>query len=170
MLHDNWLDIPWVIILHSFCFKPEMVSDKNARRNFFTTMFLCLFHKGITTEGENSYYLSKVLVFKQKLVLGKPSNCVSSWQSGFPSNTNLCVYLKIHTMRSIIFMINICIYNHPFKVFMNKEDEGVEDLMYGNVRETNWFRRFLMWAWIWWGVHEITLMLIDSRVFLHEGL
>ena len=76
VLHDNWLDIPWVIILHSFRFKLEMVSDKNARRNIFTTMFLCLFHKGITTEGENSYYLPKVLVLGQKLILGKPSNCV----------------------------------------------------------------------------------------------
>ena len=29
---------------------------------FFTIMFLCSFHKGITVEGENSYYLPKVLV------------------------------------------------------------------------------------------------------------
>ena len=49
----------------------------------------------------------------------------------------LGTYLKIHTMRSIIFMINICIYNHPFKVFMNRKYEGVEDLMCDNVGETN---------------------------------
>ena len=61
MLHDNWLDIPCVIILHYFCFKPGMVSDKNTRRNIFTTIFLCLFHEGITAEGENSYYIPKVL-------------------------------------------------------------------------------------------------------------
>ena len=40
-------------------------------------------------------------------------------------------------MRFAIFMINICIYNHPFKVFMNKKHEGVEDLVCGNVGETN---------------------------------
>ena len=34
------------------------------------------------------------------------------------------------------FMINICIYNHPFKVFMNRKEEGVEDLVCGNVGET----------------------------------
>ena len=78
MLHDDWLDIPCVVILHSFCFKPRIVSDNNTRRNIFIIMFLCSFHKGITTEGENSYYLPKVLVLGQKLVLGKPSDCVSN--------------------------------------------------------------------------------------------
>ena len=66
MLHDGWLDIPGFVILHSFCFKPRMVSDKNTQRNIFTIIFLGLFHKGITTEGENSYYLSKVLALGQR--------------------------------------------------------------------------------------------------------
>jgi hypothetical protein len=39
--------------------------------------------------------------------------------------------------RSIIFMINIYIYNHLFKVFRNRKHEGVEDLVYGKVGETN---------------------------------
>jgi hypothetical protein len=65
MLHDDWLDIPGAVILRSFCFKPKMVSDKNTRRNILTIMFLCLFHKGITTEGENSCYLLKVF-FKDR--------------------------------------------------------------------------------------------------------
>ena len=68
-----------VAMLSCFCFKPRMVSDKNTQRNIFTIMFLCLFHKGIIEEGENSYYLPKVLVLGQKLVLGKPSNCASNW-------------------------------------------------------------------------------------------
>ena len=46
---------------------------------FFIIMFLCSFHKAITAEGENSYYLPKVLVLGHKLVLGKPSNYVSNW-------------------------------------------------------------------------------------------
>ena len=50
MLHDNWLDVPYVIILHSFCFKRGMVSDKNTKRNIFTIIFLFSFHKGITAK------------------------------------------------------------------------------------------------------------------------
>jgi hypothetical protein len=49
----------------------------------------------------------------------------------------LCTYLKIHTTRPAIFMINICIYNYPIKVFMNRKNEGVKDLVCGNVGETN---------------------------------
>ena len=33
------------------------------------------------------------------------------WRSGFPSNTTLSVLFT--TMRSTIFMVNICVYNHP---------------------------------------------------------
>jgi hypothetical protein len=91
MLHDDWLDIPCIIILHSFCFKLGMVSDKNTRRNIFTIIFLCSFHKGITTKGGSSCYLPKVLVLGQKLILGKRSNYTLSWWSGFPSNINLYV-------------------------------------------------------------------------------
>jgi len=92
MLHDNWLDIPWVIIIRPLCFKPRMVSDKNTWRNiFFTIIFLCSFHKGIIVKRESPCYLPKVLVLGQKLILGKPSNCASNWWSGFPSNTNICV-------------------------------------------------------------------------------
>jgi hypothetical protein len=40
-------------------------------------------------------------------------------------------------MRSAIFMINICIYNHHFKILVNKKQEGVGDLVYGKVGETN---------------------------------
>ena len=61
VLHDKWLDIPWVIILHSFCFKPRMVSDKNTWRNIFTIMFLWSLHKGIIAKSESSCYLPKVL-------------------------------------------------------------------------------------------------------------
>ena len=126
MLHDNWLDIPCVVILHSFCFKPRMVSDKNKRRNIFTIIFLCLFHKGIIAKGESSCYFPKVLVLRQQLVLGKPSNCALSWWSGFSSNINLCVPIsRFMPTRFAIFGINICIYNHPFKVFVNRKHEGV---------------------------------------------
>ena len=115
-----------------FCFKPRMVSDKNNRRNIFTIIILVLFHKGITTEGKNSYYLPNVLVLGQELVLGKPSNCTQVGEVVSPP-TSTFVYLSQDSHNEI----NICIYNHPFKVFMNKENEGVEDLVCGNVGETN---------------------------------
>ena len=137
MLHGDWLDIPWVIILHPFCYKPWMVSDKNTWRNIFTIIFLFLFHKGIITKGESSCYLPKVLVLGQKLILGKPLNCASNWWSGFPSNTNLCVPIsRFMLTRFAIFMINICIYNHLFKKFMNRKYEGVVDLVWDS-RESN---------------------------------
>ena len=101
-------------------------------------MFACSLHKGIIAKHEISYYLPKVLVLGQGLVLGKPSNCTQVGEVVSPPISTF-VYLssRFMPMRFAIFMINICIYNHPFKVFMNKENEGVEDLMCGNVGETN---------------------------------
>ena len=165
MLHDNWLDIPCVVILHPFCFKPWMVSDKNTRRNIFTIIFLCSFHKSIIAKRWNSCYLPKVLVLGQKLILGKPSNCVKlvRW---FPlQHQPLCTYLKIHPHEICNIYDKYMHLQPPFQIFVNREYEGVDDLVCGNVGQTIWFRRFLMWAWIWWGVHEITSMLIDA-IFL----
>ena len=98
-------------------------------------MFLCSLHKGITVKSESSCYLLKVLALGQKLVLGKPSSCTQVGEVVSPPTSPLCTYLKIHRMRSTIFMINICIYNHSFKVFMNRKYEGVEDLVFGNVED-----------------------------------
>ena len=128
MLHDSWLDIPCVVILHSFCFKPRMVSDKNTWRNIFKIIFLFSFHKGITTKGESSCYLPKVLVLRQKARPCETFELCFKLVKWF-SLQHQPLYLKIHTMRSAIFMINICIYNHPFKVFMNRKHKGFEDLV-----------------------------------------
>ena len=122
MLHDNWLNIPCVVILHSFCFKPGMVSDENTRRNIFTIIFLFSFHKGITAKGESSCCLLKVLVLGQKLILGKPSNCAFKLVKWFPlQHQPLGAYLKIHA-------IEICnIYDKhmhlqlPFQNFCEQE-------------------------------------------------
>ena len=127
MLHDDWLDIPCVLIPHSFCFKPRMVSDKNSRRNIFTIIFLCLFHKGITGKRwklmlslESAYFRTEARPWETFELCFK----LVKW---FPlQHQPLCAYLKIRTMRSTIFMINICIYNHPFKVFMNRKYEGLK--------------------------------------------
>ena len=105
ILYDDWLDIPWVVIVHSFCFKPEMVSDRNTRRNMFIIIFLCSLHKGIMEKSKSSCYLPKMLVLGHKLSLGKPSNCVSNWWSGFPSNTNLRLPIsRFMPTRFAIFM------------------------------------------------------------------
>ena len=79
---------------------------------------------------------SKLCLFQDtKLVLGKPPRCgLEKW---FPfQHQSKYTTLKIHHMRSTIFVINICVYNHPFKNFRNREHEGVEDLFRGNGRET----------------------------------
>ena len=70
-----------------------MVSDKNFRRNIFTIIFLGLFHMCIIAEGENSYYLLKVLVLGEELVLGKPLNCTQVGQLVSPP-TSTFVYLS----------------------------------------------------------------------------
>ena len=119
-------------------------------------------------KSKRSCYLLKVLVLGQKLILGKPLNCIFNWWSIFPSNTNLRLPIsRFMPTRFAIFMINICIYNHPFKVFMNREYEGIEDLVCGNVRETKWFKRFHMRAWIWWGVND-TASMLDDVIFLFK--
>jgi hypothetical protein len=46
-------------------------------------------------------------------------------------------YIKINSTRSAIFIIDICIDNRPFKVFINRKEEGVGDLECGDVGETN---------------------------------
>ena len=99
VLHDDWLDIPWVVILHSFCFKPRMVSDKNTRRNIFTIIFLCSLHKDITVKSESSCYLLKVFALEQKLILGKPSNCTQVGE--VVSNTNLYVPISRFSQRDL---------------------------------------------------------------------
>ena len=48
-----------------------------------------------------------------------------------------CAYIKIDSTISAIFIIDICIDNYPFKVFINRNEEGVGDLKCGKVGETN---------------------------------
>ena len=55
-------------------------------------------------------------------------------RSGFPSNADLYQY---HSTRSTKFIIDICIDNRPFKVFINRKEVGVGDLECGDVGETN---------------------------------
>jgi hypothetical protein len=114
-----------------------MVSDKNTQRNILIIIFLCSIHEGITAEGASSCYISRVLVLGHKLILGKPSNCFQVGKVVSPTTPTFMYLLKILTTRFTIFMINICIYNHPFKIFVDKKHEGVGDLICGNVRETS---------------------------------
>jgi hypothetical protein len=46
-------------------------------------------------------------------------------------------------MRSAIFMIDICVYNHPFKIFRNREHEGVEDLVWAMLERLSESEYFL---------------------------
>ena len=81
---------------------------------------------------------SESACFRTKAHPRETANCAFNWLSGFPSNMNLCVPAsRFMLTRFAIFMINICIYNHPFNNFMNREYEGVEDLVCGNVGKTD---------------------------------
>ena len=53
-------------------------------------------------------------------------------------------YIKINSTRSAIFNIDICIDNRPFKVFINRKEEGVGDLECGDVGETNGLVRYFI--------------------------
>ena len=124
MLHDNWLDIPCVVILHPFCFKPRMVSDKNTQRNIFIIIFLCSFHKGIIAKGESSCYLSKVLVLGQKLILGKPLNHAKlvRW---FPlQHQPFGAYLRIHANEIYNIYDKHMHLQPPFQKFCEQEARG----------------------------------------------
>jgi len=139
MLHNNWLDIPWVIGVHLFFFyfRPTMVSYKYTRRNIFNYV------TRLISQGQYNE--------RCKFVLSPKSACfrtqVCPWETfelhfllvkWFSlQHQSLSIYLKIHITRSTIFMINICIYNHHSKVFMSRENEGVENFVWGNVRVTN---------------------------------
>ena len=67
------------------------------------------------------------------LSLGNHQFMLAKW---FPL---LCqpLYIKISSTRSAIFIIDICIDNRPFKVFVNRKEEGVGHLNCGDVGETN---------------------------------
>jgi len=46
-------------------------------------------------------------------------------------------YIKINSTRSAKFIIDICIENPSFTVFINRKEEGIGDLECGDVGETN---------------------------------
>jgi hypothetical protein len=50
-LHDAWAVFPLCLLfLWSFCSRPRKVSDKSTRRNIFTIISLCSFHKDNVAE------------------------------------------------------------------------------------------------------------------------
>ena len=82
----------------------EWLVTKIPERIFSQLYFYAHFTRASQQKGESSCYLPKVLVLGQKLVLGKPLNCVSSWWSGFSSNTNLWVPILRFTQRDLQYL------------------------------------------------------------------
>ena len=74
----------------------------------------------------------RIFLFAFKIPNRKPSIFVSEVVSP-PTLT----YIEINSTRSAKFIIDICIYNRPFKIFINRKEEGVGDLECGDVGETN---------------------------------
>jgi hypothetical protein len=124
MLQDDWLDIPCVVILRSFCFKPTMVSDKNIQRNILPIIFLCSFHKGITTKDENSCYLLEVLVLGQKACPWETFKLLFKLVKWFPLQHHLYVsisrFMPTHNEISNIYDKQIRL-QPPFQKFYEQE-------------------------------------------------
>ena len=76
-------------------------------------------------------------------------------------------YTKIDSTISAIFIIDIYIDNHPFKVFINRKEEGVGDLECGDVGETNRLGRCCICAWSKRSGYEINSMLINVWSEIH---
>ena len=86
-------------------------------------------------KSKSSCYLPKVLVLGQKLVLGKPSNH-SQVGEVVPPPTPTFGCLSQDSYNEIYNIYDKHMqYNHPFKVFINREYKGVEDLVCGHVGE-----------------------------------
>jgi hypothetical protein len=77
MLHDDWLDIPCIVILHPFAPSLERLVTKIPEGIFLQLYFYAHFTRA--KKSESSCYLSKVLALGHKLILGKPSNYALSW-------------------------------------------------------------------------------------------
>ena len=108
----------------------EWLVTKITRRNIFIIIFLCSFHKGITTKKVKAHVISRKCLLQDKSSSLGNLLIALKLVKWFPlQHQPLCTYLKILIMRFVIFMINICIYNHPFKVFMNRKHKGFEDLV-----------------------------------------
>ena len=91
MLHDNWLDIPCIVIFHFFASNLEWLVTKIPKGIFSPLYFYSHFTRALQQKVKAHVIFRKCLFGGQKLVLEKPSNYALSWWIGFPSNTNLCV-------------------------------------------------------------------------------
>jgi hypothetical protein len=122
--------------LGSSCSNPRKVSDTNTRRNISTIIFICSIHKAMLQIIKSSCYDLISACFRTlSLSLGNHQIMLVKW---FPlQHQPKRAYIKIDSTISAIFIIDICIDNHPFKVFINRKEEGVGDLKCGKVGETN---------------------------------
>ena len=112
MFYDDWLDIPCAC--HS------------------SVLLATILERLVIRIPEGIFLQLSLYAQYTKLVLGKPSIYVGEVVS-LPTLT----YIKINSTRFAIFIIDICIDNRPFKVFINRKEEGVGDLKCGDVGENN---------------------------------
>ena len=107
--------IGWTyLVLSSFVLffsKPEMVRDKNTQRNIFTIISLCSLHRGIMAKDKHLCYFPQSACFRTKSSsLGKLQIVI---QDGEVVSLTLLIS-RFKPTRYAIFIINICINNHPF--------------------------------------------------------
>ena len=133
MLYDDWLDIPCAC--HSSDLLALILERLVTRipEGIFLQLSLCSIHKAMLQIIRSSCYDPISACFRTlSLFLGNHQIYVSEVVS-----PPMLTYIKINSMRSAIFIIDICIDNRPFKVFINRKEEGVGDLKCGDVGETN---------------------------------
>ena len=134
MLHDDWLGIPCAC--HSSDLLAPILERLVTRIPEGIFIFICSIHKAMLQIIKSSCYDLISACFRTlSLSLGNHQIMLVKW---FPlQHQPKHAYIKIDSMISAIFIIDICIDNHPFNVFINRKEEGVGDLKCGKVGETN---------------------------------
>ena len=115
-----------------------MVSGKNIWRNIFTVIFLCSFHKGIIAKDENSCCLPKSACFRIEAHPWETFESRFSLVRWFPLQYQpLGAYLKFYANK-IYSIYDKYMHLQPlFQSLYEQGEWGVEDLVCGNVGETN---------------------------------
>jgi len=138
VLHDDWLDTPCAgrssdllaLILERLVTRiPEGIFSQLSLYDQYTRQY-------------GKVMLQSAYFRTLSLSLGNHQFMLAKW---FPLRCQP-MYIKIRSTRSAIFIIDICIDNRPFNVFVNRKEEGVGDLKCGDVGETNRFGRCFIWA------------------------
>ena len=120
MLCDGWLDIPCAC--HSSNLLAPILERLVTRIAEGIFILICLIHKAMLQIIRSSCYDVISACFRTlSLSLGNHQFMSAKW---FPiQRWPKRAYIKIDSTISVIFIIDKCIDNHPFIVFINRKEE-----------------------------------------------